>query len=165
MRDGVGAIMQDDQICEYVALVLTAGYDCGANHYWFVEQINDRLIPVSPEDYKENYGDLLSLFGCAGWEVVHVPPFLSADEYDMQRTVQLRRMPGDVTRWEYTVVFVEAEWPETKMNSHGFIVADTQLLSVIPSFLLGQGWEMVRAMVYPWSEGTIECVFKRRQMA
>jgi|GEM_PF-4285819 len=35
--------MQDDQICEYVALVLTAGYDCGANHYWFVEQINDRL--------------------------------------------------------------------------------------------------------------------------
>jgi|GEM_PF-5719066 len=83
----------------------------------------------------------------------------------MQRTVQLRRMPGDGTRWEYTVVLVEADWAETKMNSDDFIVTDIRLLSTIPLSLSEQGWEMVRAMVYPWSEGTIEYVFKRRQMA
>jgi hypothetical protein len=159
------AMMQDNPTCEYVTLVLTAGYDCGANHYWVVEQINDRLILASPEDYKDNYGELLNPFGCAGWEVVHVTPFLSADAYDMKRTVQLRRTPGDGTKWEYTVVFVEAEWAETEMNSGDFIVPDTRLLSAIPPSLSEQGWEMVWAMVYPWSEGTIEYVFKRRQMA
>jgi hypothetical protein len=63
------------------------------------------------------------------------------------------------------VVFVEAEWAETEMNSGDFIVPDTRLLSAIPPSLSEQGWEMVWAMVYPWSEGTIEYVFKRRQMA
>jgi len=83
----------------------------------------------------------------------------------MKRTVQPRRMPGNGTRWEYTVVLVEADWVETEMNSDDFIVTDTRLLSVILPSLLEQGWGMVWAMVHPWSEGAIEYVFKRCQMA
>ena len=149
---------------EALVVVLEAGYDCGGNHYWSIQRINDESISFPLSDVQEDYGMLLNRFGRQGWELIRVIPYLNDDNDEMGRTAHFhRRQHKDGLQWEYTVVLIYIGNSETAPDHTNRVdVMDANLLASARTHVSEGGWEIVEAIEYAWAWRTLEVIFKRR---